>query len=157
MSFRFNPMGPRWHKLYKGTPAEQALEDAVARLGVPYRSQFPGFLYGFRYFPDFFLPTLQLVIEVDDTSHSRAAKILKDAERTEALESKGWQVVRCSNREALDDPDGAVRRCLIEAGLWPLPENLPKLADCMPKLGKVPKKEQREAKTAQRRHRRGLA
>lgn len=154
---KFNPMAVRWNKLYKGTPAELALEDAIAAVGVPYRTQFPGFLYGFRFFPDFFLPTLQLVIEVDDSSHGRAAKMIADAERTEALESKGWKVVRCSNREALDDPHGAVRRMLASVGMWPLPESRPLVADCLPKPGKTPRKEQRAARSLVRQRRRGLA
>jgi hypothetical protein len=158
MAFSFNPMAARWNKLYKGTPAELAMEDAVASLGIPYRTQFPGFLYGFRFFPDFFLPTLQLVIEVDDSSHTRLAKVIADGERTEALEDKlGCRVVRCSNREALTDPHGAVRRVLADVGYWPLPTNLPKIAACMPKPGKVSKNAQRAAKSAARRRRRGLA
>ncbi len=150
----FNPMGPRWHKLYKGTPAEFALEPAVAALGVPYRTQFPGFLYGFRFFPDFFLPTLGLVIEVDDSSHRKAEKIIKDGERTEALEDKGWKVVRCTNEQAKADPHGTVRRMLLDAGLWPLPEKLPGLEASMPVPAKAAKADAREAKSNARQRRR---
>jgi hypothetical protein len=110
-------MAMRWGKLYKGTPAELAIEPAVARLGLVYRTQFPGYMYGFRAFPDFFLPQLGLVIEVDDPSHSRADKILEDQERTELLESFGWRVVRTTNEKALSDPDGAVRAALADAGI----------------------------------------
>lgn len=152
-----NPMGPRWHKLYKGTPAEFSLEDAVGAIGVPYRTQFPGFLYGFRFFPDFFLPTLGLVIEVDDSSHRRIEKILADAERTETLEDKGWRVVRCTNSEALSDPFGTVRKLLVEAGCWPLPERRPKIADCMPVPKKLARNEKRAAKSVARQRRRRLA
>lgn len=149
-------MPPRWNKLYKGTDAEVSLEDAVAAIGVPYRTQFPGFLYGFRFFPDFLLPTLKLVIEVDDASHSRTEKRLADAERSEVMRDKfGWRVVRCTNREALDNPVGTVRALLIEAGLWPLPANLPRLRDSMPVPASCPRSETREAKSAARRSRRG--
>lgn len=112
-----NVMAFRWGKLYKGTPAELAIEPAVARLGLVYRTQFPGYLYGFRVFPDFFLPQLGLVIEIDDPSHTRAAKILEDQERTELLESFGWRVVRTTNEKATTDPEGAVMACLAEAGV----------------------------------------
>lgn len=110
------PMGMRWARLYRGTRAELAIEPAVARLGVPYRTQFPCFLFpgGLRYFPDFVLPTIGLVIEVDDDSH--AGKTQEDAERSAALARVyGWRVVRCTNAEALADPDAAVSRMLREA------------------------------------------
>jgi very-short-patch-repair endonuclease len=156
MGFVGNPMGPRWHKLYKATPAELALEDAVAALGVPYRTQFPGFLFGFRFFPDFYLPTLGLVIEVDDTSHARPAKIIEDNERTAFMTDKfGWQIVRCTNRDALDNPHGTVRALLMQVGKWPLPSNCPKVADSLPVPANAPHKDRREAKSNARRRRRG--
>jgi very-short-patch-repair endonuclease len=158
MAWGGNPMAARWNRLYKGTDAELSLEDAVAELGVPYRTQFPGFLYGFRFFPDFLLPTLGVVIEVDDDSHTRAKKRIEDAERTDFLEeTQGWRVVRCTNDEALNDPRGAVRAMLEGVGMWPLPQRLPKLADAMPRPKKCPKKESREAKSAARQRKRGLA
>ena len=134
-------MHARWSRLYRSTPAELALEDAVAAIGVPYRGQFPGFLYGLRYFVDFLLPTLRLVIEVDDPSHNTAEKQITDAERTAALERVwGVRVVRCTNEEAIADPHGTVRRLLSEAGVWPLPARvrLQRLADNMPRAAKCP-------------------
>lgn len=142
--WRPNPMSGRLGRLYKCTPAELSLEDAVAALGVPYRIQFPGYLYGSRFFPDFVLPTLQLVIEVDDDSHFKTDKMLADNDRTEAIERRfGWTVVRCSNEEALTDPYGAVRRMLMEQALWPIPEGLRslKVAEFLPKPAKCPPKE----------------
>lgn len=111
-------MGARWARLYRGTPAERSLEPAVAALGVPYRTQFPCFLYdgGLRYFPDFVLPTLGLVIEVDDSSHFTPEGREADAARSADLARVyGWKVVRCTNREATEDPTGAVSRMLREA------------------------------------------
>ena len=158
MAGRFNPMGPRWNRLYKGTDAELSLEDAVAALGIPYRTQFPGFLYGFRFFPDFLLPTLQVVIEVDDDSHSRAAKKMSDAERTEHLQDRGWTVVRCTNEEALNDPHGAVKRMLTDIGQYPVPNGIRalKVADFMPQPKTCPRADRREAKSKARAKRRGV-
>ncbi len=150
-------MAMRFGKLYRGTPAELALEDAVAALGVPYRNQFPGYLYGFRAFPDFLLPTLGLVIEVDDSSHDRAEKKAKDAERTEMLEGRGWQVVRCTNAEAMSDPHSTVRRLLSEVGLWPIPQRLPLLRDSMPKAKKAAQSQRRAAKSDALKRKRGLS
>lgn len=144
-------MHVRWGRLYKSTPAELALEDAVAALGIPYRHQFPGFLYGFRFFPDFVLPTLRVVLEVDDASHGKPDKIAQDAERTDYLQTEqSWKVARCTNAEAIADPRGAVRRMLESVGCWPLPGHLPHVADCLPAAKKCPPKIRREAKMAAR-------
>ncbi len=151
-------MATRWCRLYRGTPAELALEDAVAALGVPYRTQMPLFLYGARYFPDVVLPTLNLVMEIDDSSHRRADKMADDIERTDRLRDLyGWTVVRCTNEEALSDPYGAVRRMVGEAGLWPLPARRPLLRDSMPSPRAAPQKERRAAKSAALKRKRGLA
>ena len=152
-------MATRWCRLYRGTPAELALEDAVAALGVPYRTQLPGFLFGLRYFPDFVLPTLGLVIEVDDASHSKGTKPEEDAERTATIMREwGYRVVRCTNEEALEDPHGVIRRLLGEAGLWPVPSRLPLCRVALPAQKKAPQKGRREAKAevvaAQRKARR---
>lgn len=146
-------MAVRWGKLYKQTPAEQALEPALAETGCVVRSQFPGYLYGFRFFPDFFLPQLGLVVEVDDASHSRAQKIMDDADRTDALEERGWKVVRCKNEEALSDPRGTAQRLLNDAGITPLMIEAARsrpLEECMPVPKKAAQKERRAAKHAAR-------
>jgi very-short-patch-repair endonuclease len=120
MGFAGNVMATRAGKLYRDTtPAELSLECEVARLGVPYRIQFPYYLWGVRYFPDFVLPTLKVVIEVDDESHNRRVKQEADAVRTEELNALGWEVVRCTNREALEQPRETVRRLLASIGRDP--------------------------------------
>jgi very-short-patch-repair endonuclease len=108
-----NIMASRAGKLYRDTtPAELAMEEAVAKLGVPYRIQFPYYLWGVRFFPDFVLPTLKLIIEVDDESHNEARKQEADAQRTAELNALGWVVVRCTNQEALDDAPGTLKNLL---------------------------------------------
>ena len=150
-------MHTRWGRLYRGTPAEHSLEPAVAALGIAYRTQLPGFLYGFRAFPDFFIPQLKLVIEVDDKSHRRADKIIADQERTEVLESFGWRVVRCTNEEATNDPSGTVDRLLSDAGISrqdiERARRIP-FAGCLPQPRKAPQKVRREAISQERRRRR---
>lgn len=106
----------RWAKLYSdATPAERALEPAVASLGRPYRFQHALFALGL--FPDFALIADKVIIEVDDPSHNTRARKKSDAERTKKLERAGWRVVRCTNDEALSDPYGTVDRLMEEAGL----------------------------------------
>jgi very-short-patch-repair endonuclease len=115
----FNPLGEFWKGLYPLTDAEKAIEPAVASLGLPYRSQFPCFLFqGMgKWFPDFLLPTIGVVLEVDDDSHLDPEKQKADAQRTSALEKLGYVVVRCSNDEAESDPYGTVDRLIRKPGL----------------------------------------
>ncbi len=109
-------MGEFWKGLYHMTDAERSIEPAVAALGVPYRTQFPCFLFDTgparKFFPDFLMPTIGVVLEVDDDSHNEPEKQKADALRTSALESLGYVVVRCTNEEALNDPHGTVKRLI---------------------------------------------
>ncbi len=101
----------RWAKLYSHqTPAEQAMEPAIAALGRPYRTQHP--LWGQRVFPDFALIKDKIILEVDDASHRTTKKKREDAERTKLLNRHGWIVVRCTNEEALEDPHEVVDRLI---------------------------------------------
>ncbi len=111
MSAFANTFLSRWAKLYaQQTPAEAALEPAIAKLGVRYRFQHP--LWGLRLFPDFVLLDHRVIIEVDDPSHRTTKKRREDAERTARLQAAGWRVVRCWNEEALEDPHGTLARIL---------------------------------------------
>lgn len=110
----------RWAKLYNLTPAERALEPAIAALGIPYRVQHP--LWALGLFPDFVLLDARVVIEVDDPSHRR--KAAADAERTAKLNRAGWRVARCTNEEAMADPVGTINRLMTELGL---PQRVPRL------------------------------
>lgn len=147
----------RWSRLSRCTPAELALEDAVASLGVPYRVQFPGFLYGVRFFPDFLLPTLGVVLEVDDPSHNTAEKQQADAERSLTLHDRwGVEVIRCTNEEAVANPREAVATMLRSVGLWPVPDVVRRgrIADALPKVSKCPPKARRAALAAMRKKKR---
>lgn len=114
-----NPLLRFWRKLYPGTPAEHALDPAVAALGVPYRFQHPTFIEapGLNFFADFALLRERVIIEVDDDSHSERAKRIADAKRTRRLEQAGWRVVRCTNEEALRWPYATVNRLMLQLGL----------------------------------------
>ncbi len=117
---QFNPQHSKWAQLYKGTKYELSLEAAVATLGVPYRTNFPChiFLPKIDAFPDFLLPTLGIVIEVDGPEHYTVEGRRADEERSELLErNHGWTVVRVTNDEALNDPAGALDKALRRAGI----------------------------------------
>lgn len=112
----FNPLLPKWSKLYsQPTPAESAIEPAIAALGVPYRFQHP--IWALGLFPDFVLLTERVVLEVDDDSHNTKRKRVADELRTKKLNAAGWKVVRCTNAEALGAPYATVNRMMADAGL----------------------------------------
>ena len=112
----FNTFLARWAKLYSNpTPAEQAMEPAIAALGIRYRFQHP--LWALRLFPDFVLLDHRVIIEIDDPSHRTTKKRKADAERTARLQRAGWRVVRCTNDEAIEDPTGTVAKLLAPLGI----------------------------------------
>ena len=107
----------RWAKLYAHrTRAELAIEPAVARLGLPYRGQHPvfdgGAILDFAIYPDG-LDGPAVDLEVDGPSHRTKKGREHDDERTARLTAAGWTVIRCTNEEAIADPDGTVRRLML--------------------------------------------
>lgn len=100
-----------WYRLYhQMTPAEQALEPAIAALGERYRAQHPFLKH--KHFADFVLLDRKLVIEVDGDSHDKPAQKKKDLDHMLALALDGWDVVRVSNEQALAVPAETVAWCL---------------------------------------------
>ncbi len=98
-------MASRFIGLYPGTRSELALEPSIAAMGLVYRTNFPLYLWGVdSCFPDFIIPALGAIIEVDGPDHDQPAKKKADLERTARLNSLGYTVVRCTNDEALADP-----------------------------------------------------
>ena len=88
------------------TPAERALEPAIAALGERYRSQwlFPRF----RHIADFVLLDRKVIIEVDGASHDAPEQQRKDILHTLALHELGYAVVRVPNAEALAQPKAII-------------------------------------------------
>ncbi len=105
-----------WSRLYSQmTPAELAIEPAVASMGIVYRPQHPVWALGV--FADFALMQDRVILEIDDKSHRAPKKKEADAERTRKLRSIGWRVARTTNEEALADPWAAVDRMMADLGL----------------------------------------
>jgi very-short-patch-repair endonuclease len=87
------------------TEAEKALWVRLRNRGfegLKFRRQYP---IG-RYIVDFCCEQNALVIELDGGQHADA--VLKDAERTRYLESKGFRVVRFWNNDVLGNMEGAL-------------------------------------------------
>ena len=142
-----------WYRLYHNmTPAEVALEPAIAALGERYRSQHPFLRH--KLFADFALLDRKRIIEVDGASHDTPKQKKKDLEHMIALRSDGWDVVRVSNAQALAAPAGTIADALLaiprttpqlEAALSQLTRNYPELLVQKPKKSKR-RKPRRKAK-----------
>lgn len=74
------------------------------QLGVRFRRQHP---IG-DYIADFVCLEKQLVIEIDGGYHYRGEMPDNDAERTSALNRMGYQVIRFSNKQVMDEIDAVV-------------------------------------------------
>ena len=70
--------------------------------GLKFRRQYP---IG-NYIVDFICKECKLIIEVDGGQHNNSKEILKDAERTKFLNTKGYKVLRFWNFEIDNNIDG---------------------------------------------------
>jgi len=61
-----------------------------------------------RYIVDFVSLDAKLIIEVDGVTHATLERIASDSERTQALESFGFHVVRISNTDVYDNIEGVL-------------------------------------------------
>lgn len=88
------------------TDAEQAFWKAVRRkrLGVRIRRQF-----GLGpYIADFYIPELQLVIEIDGSIHEEMEQKTYDQERNEYMRELGFTVLRFTNKEIESDLEAVI-------------------------------------------------
>ena len=88
------------------TPAESVLWECLRgnQLGVQFRCQHP--IYG--YIPDFVCLRKRLVIEVDGAYHYLGDQPMNDEERTKYLNQYGFDVIRFTNEEVLNDTDNVI-------------------------------------------------
>jgi very-short-patch-repair endonuclease len=70
-----------------------------------------------RYIVDFVTLEGKLIVEVDGVTHATATALRRDAERTRALESLGFLVVRVGNIDVYDNLDGVLE--MIDRTLHP--------------------------------------
>jgi very-short-patch-repair endonuclease len=70
-----------------------------------------------RYIADFVTLEGKLVVEVDGVTHATSAALKRDEERTRALESLGFLVVRVSNIDVYENLDGVLE--MIDRTLHP--------------------------------------
>jgi len=104
-----------WQRL-KGSPE-----------GVAFRKQHP--IGGYRV--DFYCAAAKMIIEVDGIAHDMGDRPVRDANRTEWLEDKGYRVIRIAAADVLRDADGAAQSIVSfvadplhrASGAVPLPVN----------------------------------
>ena len=75
------------------------------------------------YVADFFCPSAKLIIELDGSQHADDEHRLKDARRTQWLESRGYRVLRFWNLDVLKTPEMVMETVAGVLEGSPLPEN----------------------------------
>ncbi len=65
-----------------------------------------------KYIVDFYCPQSRLIIEIDGDSHGDSQEY--DRQRTEWLESQGYQVIRFNNREVKEHFDTVIAEILFQ-------------------------------------------
>ena len=70
-----------------------------------------------RFIVDFVTLEGKLIIEVDGATHSTETEITRDTDRTQVLESCGFQVLRVTNIDVYENLDGVLQ--LIDQTLRP--------------------------------------
>ncbi len=74
------------------------------KLRVSFRKQHP---IG-PYVADFYCPVARLIVEVDGEAHSRSDRPQRDEARDRFLVENGYEIMRVSAREVLDDMDAVM-------------------------------------------------
>ena len=82
-----------WHQ---ETQSENIVRNALLSQGLEFKQEH--IIAGIKV--DFYLPTVQAVIEVDGESHLTAEKKLRDVNTNERLKSIGLRVIRISGMDA---------------------------------------------------------
>jgi very-short-patch-repair endonuclease len=82
----------------------------ASQLGIRFRRQHPIE----PYIVDFCCPKENLIIEIDGDSHFEAAAEEYDARRSDYLKTKGWKVLRYTNKDVQENIDRVVQDILIQ-------------------------------------------
>ena len=70
-----------------------------------------------QHIADFAIPAYKLVIEIDGGQHATAVE--SDSERTRALKSKGYRVIRFWNNDVMGNLEGVIETIAAEIGVSP--------------------------------------
>ena len=75
------------------------------------------------YVADYFCPSAKLIIELDGSQHADDHHRLKDARRTQWLESRGYRLLRFWNLDVLKAPEMVLDMISRALAVSPVPEN----------------------------------
>jgi len=105
----------RWNQVYKLAPqttkAQYRLAEALRQRGIEPLLEAPVKAGGREWRVDLLIPP-RLCIEVDGLIHYRRDQRLRDEEKDAALKSAGYEVLRVSNAEVLENLNSVVKRIL---------------------------------------------
>lgn len=104
------------------TPAENLFWQAVRNRGLAGAKARRQMQCG-PWIADYGFPESKLIVEIDGDTHATAAGAAHDRRRTAWLTTRGWRVLRFSNRDVLGNLDGVLGA--IAAELSPHPNPLP--------------------------------
>ena len=65
-----------------------------------------------EYIVDFYCPKAKLVIELDGSRHKFADNIKKDIAKDKDLVNLGLKVLRCNNKDVIENIEGVLERIL---------------------------------------------
>jgi very-short-patch-repair endonuclease len=90
------------------TPSENSLREFLSEYNICYRFQLPVFITSPNnrreiirfYIPDFYIPSLNLIIELDGKHHYTEAHLKRDKIRDDELKELGYNILRLPNRLA---------------------------------------------------------
>ncbi|MEM8918840.1 MAG: DUF559 domain-containing protein [Pseudomonadota bacterium] len=102
----------------KATPAERRLWTYLNKRQVAGRKFSRQMPVG-PYFADFLCRELKLIVEIDGYSHD--GQQAYDDKRTMDLEDHGYQVIRFSNQDVMNNVEGVVRRIAEFVDGFPTP------------------------------------
>ncbi len=115
--YKYNYASPDWYKMLKEfakknkqfqTDAESLIWRYIRnnQLGVKFNRQY---IIG-DYIVDFVCLEKKLIIEIDGGYHSEYEQIQKDDQRTDKLESMGFNVIRYTNEQLFADIEGVLHK-----------------------------------------------
>lgn len=90
----------RGELMEKSTSAEKAACTILSKLGICYVRQYPIWTGRKQYFADIFIPSLNLVLEIDGAYHFSDNQKRLDDNRSAGIRRLGYHLCRLSNKDA---------------------------------------------------------
>ena len=100
------------------TAAEVALKDKLDKLQISYEFQWSFYYRGYAGICDFYLPTQNLIIEVDGGYHSKEEQRIKDRIRNQVCaDNLGKPILRITNKQVFNISDSELISLIEKVGI----------------------------------------